>query len=58
MEEKSYSVNVEQSVLGSMLASKDSFILASTMLMEEDFYVPEHRIIFSKMLEKLPCVPL
>lgn len=51
MEDKSYSVNVEQSVLGSMLASKDSFIMASTMLLEEDFYVPEHKVIFSKMLE-------
>ena len=51
MEEKSYSINVEQSVLGAMMSSKDSFIMASTKLLEEDFYVPEHKIIFQKMLD-------
>ena len=49
MADKSYSTEVEQAVLGSMISSKESCVLASSSLEEYDFFLPEHKIIFNAL---------
>lgn len=46
-----HSVEAEQSVLGSMLIDKDAISNASEALRGDDFYRPDHGIIYDAMLE-------
>jgi len=46
-----YNLEAEQSVLGSMLLSKEAAIIAAERLKSEDFYKEAHRIIFDVLLE-------
>lgn len=46
-----YNLEAEQSVLGSMLLSKEASIVACERLKSEDFYKEAHRIIFDVLLE-------
>ena len=44
-----HSIDAEKSVLGAVILSKDAAELASEKLCPDDFYYPDHRIIFSAM---------
>jgi replicative DNA helicase len=46
-----HNVEAEESVLGSMLLSKDAIAEVLELLREEDFYRPAHRIVFRSVLE-------
>ncbi|MGI6486428.1 MAG: replicative DNA helicase [Tepidanaerobacteraceae bacterium] len=46
-----YSIEAEQSVLGSMLLSKEAIFVAAERLRAEDFYKESHRKIFDSILE-------
>ncbi|AYO32096.1 MAG: replicative helicase [Thermoanaerobacteraceae bacterium] len=46
-----YSLEAEQSVLGSMLLSKDAIFVAAERLKSEDFYKESHRKIFEVLVE-------
>ncbi|MDL2224815.1 replicative DNA helicase [Eubacteriales bacterium OttesenSCG-928-M02] len=46
-----YSMEAEQSVLGSMLLDQNAVIAAMETLVPEDFYVPGHQVIFDAMGE-------
>ena len=41
-----YSLDAEKAVLGSMLVSKEALLNSVVRLSEEDFYVPDHKLIF------------
>lgn len=41
-----YSVEAEKAVLGSMLVSKEALLNCVVRLSEEDFYVPDHKLVF------------
>lgn len=45
------SFEAEQSVVGSMIMSKDAIVTASEMLLKEDFYHQQYGIIFETMVE-------
>ena len=45
------SLEAEQSVVGSMIMSKDAIVTASEMLLKEDFYHQQYGIIFDTMFE-------
>ena len=45
------SLEAEQSVVGSMIMSKDAIVTASEMLLREDFYHQQYGIIFETMVE-------
>ena len=45
------SLEAEQSVVGSMIMSKDAIVTASEMLLKEDFYHQQYGIIFETMVE-------
>ena len=46
-----YSLQAEQSVLGSILLSKDAIVMVTDIITEEDFYKEFHQEIFSAMLQ-------
>jgi replicative DNA helicase len=46
-----HNIEAEESVLGSMLMSKDAIAEALELLREEDFYRPAHRTVFRTVLE-------
>jgi replicative DNA helicase len=46
-----HNVEAEESVLGSMLLSKDAIAEVLELLREEDFYRPAHRTVFRSVLE-------
>ncbi len=46
-----HSIEAEQSVLGSMLVSKDAVIAATEILKPDDFYRPDHKEIYEAMYE-------
>lgn len=46
-----HSIEAEQSVLGSMLIDKDAISVASEALRSEDFYRPDHGMIYEAMLD-------
>jgi replicative DNA helicase len=46
-----HNVEAEESVLGSMLMSKDAIAEVLELLHEEDFYRPAHRTVFRSVLE-------
>jgi replicative DNA helicase len=46
-----HNVEAEESVLGSMLLSKDAIAEVLEMLHEDDFYRPAHRTVFRSVLE-------
>lgn len=46
-----YSLEAEQSVLGSMLLSKDAIFVAAERLKSEDFYKESHRKVFEVLVE-------
>jgi replicative DNA helicase len=46
-----HNVEAEESVLGSMLLSKDAIAEVLELLREEDFYRPAHRAVFRSVLE-------
>jgi replicative DNA helicase len=46
-----HSVEAEESVLGSMLLSKDAIAEVLELLREDDFYRPAHRTVFRSVLE-------
>ncbi len=46
-----HNVEAEESVLGSMLMSKDAIAEVLELLREEDFYRPAHRTVFRSVLE-------
>jgi replicative DNA helicase len=46
-----HNVEAEESVLGSMLLSKDAIAEVLELLREEDFYRPGHRTVFRSVLE-------
>lgn len=46
-----HSVEAEQSVLGSMLIDRDAIASASEVLSGDDFYRPDHKIIYDAMIE-------
>jgi replicative DNA helicase len=46
-----HNIEAEESVLGSMLLSKDAIAEALELLSEEDFYRPAHRTVFRTVLE-------
>ena len=41
-----YSIEAERAVLGSMLVSKEALLNCVVRLSEEDFYVPDHKLVF------------
>lgn len=41
-----YSLDAEKAVLGSMLVSKDALLNSVVRLSEDDFYVPDHKLVF------------
>lgn len=41
-----YSLEAERAVLGSMLVSKEALLNCVVRLSEEDFYVPDHKLVF------------
>ncbi|MBR6546617.1 MAG: replicative DNA helicase, partial [Clostridia bacterium] len=43
------SIEAEQSVLGSILIKPESFETVAGMITSDDFYMEEHRVIFSAM---------
>ncbi|MDO4765629.1 MAG: replicative DNA helicase [Eubacteriales bacterium] len=45
-----YSLEAEQTVIGSMLMSKEAAYIATELVREDDFYTPEQRIAFSAIL--------
>ena len=45
------SLEAEQSVVGSMIMSKDAIVTDSEMLLKEDFYHQQYGIIFETMVE-------
>ncbi len=47
LEDKIYSYKVEQTTLGCMLVDRSAAITAQAVLSEEDFYAPEHKLIFN-----------
>ena len=51
IEKQPNNVEVEKTVLGAMMLSKESLLDASSLLEEEDFYDIKHRIIFSAILD-------
>lgn len=44
-------LKAEQSVLGGILIDKEAFFRVADALKQDDFYSPQHRIIFSTMVE-------
>lgn len=44
-----FSIEAEKSVLGSMMLSREAVDLAAETLGEDDFYLAQHRRIFSAM---------
>src|SRR5215218_7724171 len=46
-----HNVEAEESVLGSMLLSKDAIAEVLELLREDDFYRPAHRTVFRSVLE-------
>jgi len=46
-----YSLEAEQSVLGSLIIEKDGFITVGDMLLPEDFYDDSNSLIYEVMLE-------
>src|SRR6266498_5681800 len=46
-----HNIEAEESVLGSMLLSKNAIAEALELLREEDFYRPAHRTVFRSVLE-------
>ncbi len=46
-----YSIEAEQSVIGSMLMDKDAIVAASEILTGEDFYGRQYGIVFEAMVE-------
>ncbi len=46
-----HNIEAEESVLGSMLLSKDAIAEVLELLREEDFYRPAHRTVFRSVLE-------
>ena len=42
-----YSMEAEKEVLGSMMVSKDALLNSVVRLSEEDFYVPDHKLVFN-----------
>ena len=44
-----YNVEAEKQVLANMIFSSDMLVETFSRLVEEDFYTPEHRIIFSTL---------
>jgi replicative DNA helicase len=47
-----HNLEAEESVLGSMLLSKDAIAEVLELLREEDFYRPAHRTVFTTMLDQ------
>ena len=45
------SLEAEQSVVGSMIMSKDAIVTASEMLLKEDFYHQQYGLLFQAMVE-------
>ncbi len=45
------SLEAEQSVVGSMIMSKDAIVTASELLIKDDFYHKQYGIIFDTMVE-------
>lgn len=41
-----YSIEAERAVLGSMLVSREALLNSVVRLSEEDFYVPDHKLVF------------
>ena len=46
-----YSEEAEQSVIGSMLMSREAVLAASEMLTSDDFYQTQYGVIFDAMVE-------
>ena len=46
-----HSVEAEQSVIGSMIMSRDAIMAASEIITSEDFYQHQYGILFDAMLE-------
>ena len=46
-----HNIEAEESVLGSMLLSKDAIAEVLELLREDDFYRPAHRTVFRSVLE-------
>lgn len=46
-----HDVEAEQSVLGSMIIDRDAIIAATEILSSDDFYRPDHKLIYEAMLE-------
>ena len=46
-----HSVEAEQSVVGSMLMGREAILVASEILVKEDFYQQQYGVIFESMVE-------
>ena len=46
-----YSIEAEQSVIGSMLMDRDAIVAASEILLPEDFYSRQYSVLFESMVE-------
>ena len=46
-----HSKEAEQSVIGSMIMDKDAIVVASELLMPEDFYIRQYGVLFEAMVE-------
>ena len=46
-----YSLEAEQSVIGSMLMNKDAIITATEILQGDDFYLQQYQALFEAMME-------
>lgn len=51
IEKQPNNIEVEKTVLGAMMLSKESLLDASSLLVEDDFYERKHQIIFSAILD-------
>ena len=58
LEDKIYSYKVEQTTLGCMLVDRSAAITAQAVLSEEDFYAPEHKLIFNAMSTIMSLTPI
>lgn len=46
-----HSIEAEQSVIGSMIMDKEAIVIASEILIGEDFYSKQYGILFDTMVE-------
>ena len=54
-----HSIDAEQSILGGLLINNESWDNIASIINEEDFYRPDHRLIFSEICKQIekgkPC---